>query len=72
MNRLEDETRLGKAGADLPFRLFIRERRVSQAAFVENKFFGPLLEQIRDQQLQRDAARKPRRGIRPSREIEAR
>lgn len=59
-------------GVALPYRVFEKDRRVTQAAIVENKFFGPLLEQIRDQQLQRDAAKKPRRGIRPSREIEAR
>ena len=59
-------------GADLPYRLFNKERRVSQAAIVENKFFGPLLAQIRDDQLRRDAAVKPRISLRPSREIEAR
>jgi hypothetical protein len=59
-------------GADLPYRLFNKERRVSQAAVVENKFFGPLLAQIREDQLQRDAGSKPRRGLRPSREIDAR
>lgn len=59
-------------GADLPYRLFNKERRVSQAAVVENKFFGPLLAQIREEQLQRDAGSKPRRGLRPSREIDAR
>ena len=30
-------------GADLPYRLFDKDRRVDQAAVVENKFFGPLL-----------------------------
>lgn len=39
---------------------------------VENKFFGPLLAQIREDQLKRDAGTKPRRSLRPSREIEAR
>jgi hypothetical protein len=60
------------AGIDLPYRLFDKERRVDQAAIVENKFFGPLLAQIRDQQLRRDAGAKPRRGLRPAQEIEAR
>lgn len=35
-------------GADLAYRLFDKERRVDQAAVVENKFFGPLLAQIRE------------------------
>lgn len=59
-------------GTDLPYRLFDKQRRVSQAAVVENKFFGPLLAQIREDQLKRDAGTKPRRSLRPSREIEAR
>lgn len=59
-------------GVDLPYRLFNKERRVSQAAVVENKFFGPLLAQIREEQLRRDAGAKPRKTIRPAREVEAR
>ena len=59
-------------GADLPYRLFDKAQRVSQAAVVENKFFGPLLASIREKQIQRDAAAKPRRVRRPAREIEAR
>ncbi len=59
-------------GVDLPYRVFDQERRVTQAAIVQNKFFGPLLAQIREDQLQRDAGSKPRRGIRPARETDAR
>jgi len=59
-------------GASLPYRLFDKERRVSQAAVVENKFFGPLLAQIRNEQIKRDAGAKPRRGRRPALEVEAR
>jgi hypothetical protein len=58
-------------GADLPYRLFDKNRRVDQAAVVENKFFGPLLAKIREDQQRRDAAAKPRRSIRPSKEIRA-
>jgi transposase len=58
-------------GADLPYRLFDKNRRVDQAAVVENKFFGPLLAIIREDQQRRDANTKPRRSIRPSREIRA-
>ena len=58
--------------AELAYRLFDKERRVTQAAIVENKFFGPILERIREQELKRDAGSKPRRGLRPAREIEAR
>ena len=47
-------------GAGLPYRLFDKERRVSQAAVVENKFFTPLLAEIREDQLKRDAGSKPR------------
>jgi transposase len=58
-------------GADLPYRLFDKDRRVDQAAVVENKFFGPLLAIIREDQQRRDAGAKPRKSIRPSREIRA-
>jgi hypothetical protein len=58
-------------GADLPYRLFDKNRRVDQAAVVENKFFGPLLAIIREDQQRRDAGAKPRKSIRPSREIRA-
>ena len=51
-------------GADLPYRLFDKNRRVDQAAVAENKFFGPLLAIIREDQLRRDANTKPRRSIR--------
>ena len=54
------------AGAELPYRLFDKERRVDQAAIVGNKFFGPLLAQIREDQVRRDAGVKPRRSIRPA------
>lgn len=54
------------SGADLPYRLFDKERRVDQAAVVGNKFFGPLLAQIREDQVRRDADVKPRRSIRPA------
>jgi hypothetical protein len=59
-------------GTGLPYRLFDNECRVCQAAVVENKFSGPLLEQIREQQVRRDAGAKPRRGVRPAQEVEAR
>jgi len=58
-------------GADLPYRLFDKNRRVDQAAVVQNKFFGPLLAIIREDQQRRDAGAKPRRSIRPAREIRA-
>ncbi len=58
-------------GAELPYRLFDKNRRVSQAAVVGNKFFGPLLAIIREDQQRRDAATKPRRSMRPAREIRA-
>lgn len=58
-------------GADLPYRLFDKNRRVDQAAVVENKFFGPLLAIIREDQQRRDAGAKPRKSIRPAREIRA-
>jgi len=51
--------------ADLPYRTFDKERRVDQAAIVENKRLGPLLAMIREEQLLRDAQAKPRRSIRP-------
>lgn len=60
-----------QGGVDLPYRLFDKNRRVDQAAVVENKFFGPLLAIIREDQQRRDAATKPRRSIRPAREIRA-
>jgi len=53
-------------GADLTYRLFDKERRVDQAAVVENKFFGPLLAQIRENQISRDAGARLRRSIRPA------
>lgn len=53
-------------GADLAYRLFDKERRFDQAAVVENKFFGPLLAQIRENQISRDAGTRPRRSIRPA------
>jgi len=58
-------------GAELPYRLFDKNRRVDQAAVVENKFFGPLPAIIREDQQRHDAATKPRRSIRPAREIRA-
>jgi transposase len=58
-------------GVDLPYRLFDKNRRVDQAAVVQNKFFGPLLAIIREDQQRRDAGAKPRRSIRPAREIRA-
>lgn len=54
------------AGVDLAYRLFNKERRVDQGAIVENKFFGPLLAQIRDEQIRRDAGAKPRKSLRPA------
>jgi len=54
------------AGIKLPYRLFDKNRRISQAAVVESKFFGPLLAQIREDQIRRDAGRTPRRSIRPA------
>lgn len=53
-------------GVELPYRLFDKQRRVDQAAIVGNKFFGPLLAQIREEQIRRDAGVKPRRSIRPA------
>jgi hypothetical protein len=53
-------------GVDLPYRLFDKSRRVDQAAVVENKFFGPLLAEIRERQIRRDAGAKPRKSIRPA------
>jgi hypothetical protein len=54
------------AGADLAYRLFDKNRRVDQAAIVNNKFFGPLLSHIRDEQIRRDAGVKPRKSLRPA------
>jgi hypothetical protein len=45
---------------------FDKERRVDQAAIVDNKFFGPLLAQIREEQIRRDAGVKSRRSVRPA------
>ena len=47
-------------GADLAYRLFDKEPRVDQTAVVENRFFGPLLAQIRENQISCDAGAKPR------------
>ena len=49
--------------------MFDKERRVDQAAIVDNKRLGPLLELIRAEQLKRDAGEKPRRSSRPVREL---
>ena len=54
------------AGADLNYRLFDKERRGGPAAIVENKFFGPLLAEIREQQIRRAAGAKPRKSLRPA------
>ena len=58
-------------GVDLPYRMFDKERRVDQAAIVDNKRLGPLLELIRAEQLKRDAGKTPRRSGRPVRELRA-
>ena len=58
-------------GADLPYRTFDKDRRVDQAAIVENKRLGPLLAMIREEQQRRDAQAKPRRSIRPVRSLRA-
>ena len=38
-------------GADIPYRTFDKIRHVKQAAVIENKRLGPLLEMIRQNQL---------------------
>ena len=58
-------------GVDLPDRMFDKERRVDQAAIVDNKRLGPLLQLIRAEQLKRDAGKTPRRSGRPVRELRA-
>ncbi len=58
-------------GVDLPYRMFDKERRVDQAAIVDNKRLGPLLQLIQAEQLKRDAGKKPRRSGRPVRELRA-
>ena len=60
-----------RAAATSPLPACDKNRRSDQAAVVENKFFGPLLAIIREDQQRRDANTKPRRSIRPSREIRA-
>ena len=44
-------------GVDLAYRTFDKIRHVKQAAVVENKRLGPLLEMIRQQQLQQPEKR---------------
>ena len=56
-------------GVDLPYRMFDKERRVDQAASVDNKRLGPLLQLIQAEQLKRDAGKKARRSSRPVREL---
>jgi len=47
-------------GADLPYRTFDKIRHVKQAAIVENKRLGPLLEMIRQDQLLREPEKRSR------------
>jgi hypothetical protein len=49
-------------GVDLPYRTFDTVRRVTQAAIIENKRLGPLLEMIRQQQLQQAPEQRSRKG----------
>ena len=58
-------------GVDLPYRMFDKERRVDQAALVDNKRLGPLLKLIRAEQLKRNAGKTPRRSGRPVWELRA-
>jgi hypothetical protein len=52
----------GDKGVDLPYRTFDTIRRVKQAAIIENKRLGPLLEMIRQQQMQQAPERRSRKG----------
>jgi len=49
-------------GVDLPYRTFDKIRHVKQAAVVENKRLGPLLEIIHQQQLEREPEKRSRSG----------
>ena len=49
-------------GADLAYRTFDKIRHVKQAAIVENKRLGPLLEMIRQNQLMQEPEKRGRRG----------
>jgi hypothetical protein len=49
-------------GADLPYRTFDKIRQVKQAAVVENKRLGPLLEMIRQQQMEQEPENRSRSG----------
>jgi transposase len=49
-------------GADLPYRTFDKIRHVKQAAVVENKRLGPLLEIIHQQQLEREPQKRTSSG----------
>jgi hypothetical protein len=49
-------------GADLPYRTFDKIRHVKQAAVVENKRLGPLLEIIHQQQLEQEPEKRSRKG----------
>jgi transposase len=49
-------------GVDLPYRTFDTVRRVTQAAIIENKRLGPLLEMIRQQQMQQAPEQRSRKG----------
>ena len=58
-------------GLALPYRMFDKDRRVDQAAIMDNKRLGPLLALIRAEPIQRDAGKQPRRSGRPVRELRA-
>ncbi len=58
-------------GVDLAYRMFEKERRVDQAAIVNNKRLDPLLALIQAEQIQRDTGKRPRRSGRPVRELRA-
>lgn len=49
-------------GADLPYRTFDKIRQVNQAAVVENKRLGPLLEMIRQNQLLQEPETRSRKA----------
>jgi len=51
-------------GVVLPYRIFDKHQRVSQATIVENKFLGGVLEFIRTKQLEEPLPKRKARGVR--------
>lgn len=49
-------------GVNLPYRTFGKIRQVQQADIIENKRLGPLLEMIREAQLEREPQKRSTKG----------